>query len=126
MTGLLGQLFFQVARNTSRRGGESLAKAMASRIQKIAEKNPKRPPVEYWEEALEARPGWRRVRSYLYQFRTGDRLEFRVDRPAREWLARMTQIEVGPLGKGMKPEVQEELVKEAVAAATAWWEKNAQ
>ena len=121
---MLGTLFSGVIRKMSRSNGISLAKAIAAQVQKQERNSPGRPPVEYWEQALEARRGWKQLRAHLYQYRTGDRFEFRVDRPEKEWLARITTIEVKPLSEGMPPQVREALANAAAEAATDWWGKK--
>ena len=128
---MLGNLFSGMIRKMSRSNGISLAKAIAAQVKKQEQNNPGRPPVEYWEQVLAARRGWKLLRAHLYQYRAGDRFEFRagqagwpVGRPEKEWLARITTIEVKPLSKGMPPQVREALANEAVEAAADWWEKR--
>lgn len=122
---MLGPFFFQLAKRMSRGNGLSLAKAMTARVQKLLREKPHRPPVEYWQEALLARPGWQELRENFYEFKgTGDRFEFNVRHSPKQWLARITEIEVKPLSRGMLPEAQGVLVQEAVEAATAWWDHH--
>lgn len=117
-------LFGQMARWMSRRNGESLAKALAARMEELQDETPGRPETEYGRKALESRAGWRSVGGNRMEFRTGERVELKPELSWKEILAQITAIEVKPLGEGLSPEVQKELVEEAVVAATSWWQKK--
>lgn len=80
--------------------------------------------MERWVEALQSRPGWSRVRGYLFQFKTGERLELDSAVPAEELIARMTRIEVKPLSEGFPPDFHRLLVEDAVEAARNWWKEH--
>lgn len=121
---MLGPLLFRMAKRMANSNGVSLAKALAARTRALESRCPHRPPVEYWQQALEARPGWKRVRERLYQFRTGDQFEFLTHHPPREWLTGIAQIELKGVAEGMNPPAREALVQEAVGAATAWWDQH--
>ena len=116
--------FGQAARWMSRRNGESSARAMAARIEEFQRQSPNQPQVQYWQQALEVRPGWRRVKTGIYEFRTGERLELKEGTSSQEILSRMTAIEVRPLGEGLPPDVQKALIADAVEAAVAWWKRH--
>lgn len=108
----------------SRRNGESLAKALAAKMEELQDETPGRSEMEYGRKALESRTGWRSVGGNRMEFRTGERVELKPELPWKEILAQITAIEVKPLGEGLSPEVQKELVEEAVTAATSWWQRN--
>lgn len=114
----------KLARWMSRRNGRSLAQYMAVKIEAAKDDSPQRSLMECWGEVLRQRPGWREVASDRYEFRTGERLEFRKELPIPELLSRMTEMEVKPLGKGLPEEVRKILIEEARQAAITWWEKQ--
>lgn len=110
----------------SRRNGQSVAQVFSKRLQKLAEEFPGLPSTEHWKRALESRPGWQRVREGAYRFRTGESVEVKPGSSPKELLARITAVEVKPLGSGMAPDLQRVLEEEAVSAAVAWWEERQQ
>ena len=108
----------------SRRNGESLAWAVAAGIRSQAEAIPGRSAAEYWEQVLEKRPGWRRLRQDLFEFRTGERLELDSKAGPSGWIAQMARIELKSLGQGLSSEVQQVLLEEGVASAQSWWNQQ--
>ena len=108
----------------SRRNGQSLARYVLAKIGQLKQDSPNQPPDEYWKQVLQRRSGWRQINADAFEFRTGDRLELRKGAPIKELLARMTEIEVKPLGAGLPAEAQKVLLEEARKAAVDWWEKN--
>lgn len=114
----------KMARWMSRRNGEAVAKALAAGLKASRKREPDLPEPARWDRMLEGRPGWRRVREGLHQFKTGERVEFKVNGPAEEWLRRITCIEVRPLSEGMPEELQGELTEKSIEAALEWWRRN--
>ena len=105
----------------ARRNGRVLARAVAAAFRRHTRDEPRQPAVEYWKKMLDTRPGWQRVRSTVYQFRTGGRLDLGAHADPLEWMRELAKAELSSIGAGMNTSVQEELLKESVAAAGVWW-----
>ena len=113
-----------MARWMSCRNGQSLAQYISAKLEELEADSSRGSFLEAWKEVVRGRPGWREVTSNQYEFRTGEHLEFRKELPIQELLARMTEIEVKPLGVGFPAQAQKILVEEAREAAVAWWQKH--
>ena len=106
------------------RNGKTLAEAMLKRFKEAKAAQPNRPEWECWGPLLDERPGWARVNPKTYQFRTGERLDLSKG-SSSDWISQMTAIEVKPMGQGMPPEVQRELIEGAATTAQGLWNLKA-
>lgn len=105
----------------ARRNGRTLARSVAAQLNRCVAKNPEQPMVDHWQEVLERRLGWRKVRQYLYEFRTGERLELKAKPDPTELVHWLATAELRPLTAGLPTSFREELLKESVTAALARW-----
>ncbi len=100
-----------------------LARSLAAQLRGRVRVDPTRPAVDHWQEVLDQRWGWRKVRQYTYEFRTGERLELKAKPDPDELVRWLATAELRPLTAGLHPSLQEELLKESVAAALDHWKK---
>lgn len=120
----MGRILLGIARGMARRNGRQLAKAVAAQLSRYRREEPTRPAAFHWEEILENRPGWRRVRRCVYEFRAGQRVELKAKIDRMETLRWLANAELKPLAAGLQPLVQNQLLKESTAAALEWWRQN--
>ena len=126
MSGSLGAGFFKAAQWMSRRNGVSVAKSVAQRLQELEKGSVSQsPPVEIRRRLLATRRGWQRLKGDRYQFKTGDQIELKTGTSMKELMVQIASIEVLPLGHGLPPEAQKQLIADASEAAIDWWRKNA-
>ena len=117
----MGNFLLGLARWMARRNGRRLARSVSAQLRSFVRRNPTRPAVDHWQHVMEDRRGWHRVRQYLYEFQTGERLELKPKPDKMEILRGLGHAELKPLTAGFHPALQAELLKESVAAAlTAW------
>ena len=117
--GLLG-----VGHWMARRNGRVLAQSLAVQLNRCRRDPANQPALFYWEELLNHRSGWQKVRQYVYQYRNGQRLELKPRDSSRDWVAQVAQVEIAPLGQGLRADLQQGFLKEAVAGAVDWWDKS--
>lgn len=123
---MLGNPLLGWARWMARRNGEALARSVATQLRRYAGQGPERLSVNHWEELLNNRPGWHRVRQYVYEFRTGQRIELKAKADPLEIIRWMANAELQPLAAGLNASLQDQLLKESITAALERWRQNAE
>ncbi len=118
-----GNWLSQMALWMAERNGRSVAQTLFHKLE-VASQDPGGSAVELWRAVLEKRPGWQRVKEGVYRFRTGEQVEMKPGETPRDWLPRITQVEVSPLAKGLSETVRAELNRRAAEAAISWWEQH--
>ncbi len=106
---------------TARRNGRALARSVGKQYEKQQRKSPQTPSIQRWQSVLEHRRGWKKVRSFVYMFHEGERLELKPTADSLDHLDWLATIELKNLSRGMPPATQTRLLKESVLAARSWW-----
>lgn len=120
----MSAILLGVGRWMARRNGRVLARSLAAQLNRCRRSRPDQPALFHHEEILDHRPGWQKVRQYVYQYRTAERLELKPRDSSGDWMVRVAQVEIAPLGQGLRADLHQEFLKEAVAGASDWWNKN--
>ena len=114
---MIGRIFFQMARVMSRRNGISVARSLIEALQEFQKSSVSPSGDDLWPRILQTRRGWRQVSGGLFEYKTGDRLEWKSGKTFTDFVHRVTSIEVKSLGQGLPPEAQKQLVADALEAA---------
>lgn len=117
----MGNFLLGLARWMARRNGRLLSRSVLAQVRHCAQKDLAGPRVNHWQAVLDRRRGWQRVRQYVYQFQTGERLELKARTDEAEILRGLAEAELKPLTAGFHPSLQTQLLKDSVAAALAAW-----
>ena len=120
----MGSFLLGVGRWMARRNGRMLVQSLAVQLNRCRRDPASQPALFHWEEMLNHRSGWQKVRQYVYQYRNGQRLELKPRDSSRDWVAQVAQVEIAPLGQGLQADLQQGFLKEAVAGAVDWWDRN--